>query len=237
MKGKRKGIWLIAAGAAIVVAALLLRGVAGEPTPPVSHQNRMPVIVLDAGHGGVDGGATSADGVLEADINFDITMTLKGLFEDAGSQVILTRGRREGIFVNGENISVSKKQDMEMRKQIIRAANADLVLSIHQNAFPDARAHGAQVFFQKDTGAEAWADAVQDQLAQALQDGNKRRPQEGDFFIRVGEVPAVLVECGFLSHPTEGKRLQDPAYQKQLADAILQGTLSWWQAQNTAVQP
>lgn len=232
LKRDKDRAWMGGVVALAIVAAALIWGINDAPA---SEADAAPVVVVDAGHGGVDGGASGSDGTLESDVNYDIAMKVKALLEDAGCRVVLTRNQREGIIVDGVNISTSKSKDMAQRKNIIRKSGADLIISIHQNAFPDERCYGAQVFYQVNTKAQDWANSIQDAFAAALQDGNRRRPQQGDYFIRVGGIPAVLVECGFLSHPQEGRRLLDSAYQQKIAQAIVDGTLSWWQAENASV--
>lgn len=194
---------------------------------PAALLTGMPTVAVDAGHGGVDSGAVGADGTEEADVNFAIALLLKTELERLGCRVVLTRQSAEGIMVNGENISRSKQADMRMRQQLLREAGADLVISIHQNAYPDESCRGAQVFYQKGSEAEAWAERVQTAL-QGVQPENRRKPQQGDYFLRAAQVPAILVECGFMTNGAELALLKQPAYRQKLARAVAEGTALWW---------
>lgn len=187
-------------------------------------------IVLDAGHGGVDGGVTgTVTGVKESDLNLIITLALKEAFEDAGFAVTLTRKTGAGLY--GTTARGFKKRDMQKRREIIQEANPALVLSIHQNFYPSKTSRGAQVFYgKKREGSERLALALQQSLnALYAEKGVKgRKATAGEYFmLDCHHSPSVIVECGFLSSPADEALLQSSVWQKRLTQSIVTGVLSF----------
>ncbi len=183
-------------------------------------------VILDAGHGGFDAGASGADtGVRESDLNLTVATLVKAFLEDAGVRVLMTR-------TDAGALGATKKEDMARRGELLRMEGADAAVSIHMNKFPNRRIRGPMAYYQ--AGAEpgqALATAIIDNLTEAL-GLQPRLPNPGNNFVtRVPACPAALVECGFLSHPEEERRLQDEAYQRQLAEAIARGVLAYLEGQ------
>ena len=193
------------------------------PASPLMHR----VIVVDAGHGLPDAGCVGVNGTLEYVLNLEIARKTRDLLEGAGATVVMTRQDDYALHPRDMPRGNRKREDFAQRKAIIEAAGAELVISIHMNEYPNARASGSQVFFQQD-------DEAGKELAQLLQatlcaqcEGARTSVSHGDFFmLRLG-VPGVLVECGFLSNPDEEKLLGTQAHQQQLALAIAEGVAAW----------
>ena len=187
-----------------------------------------PVVVLDAGHGGIDPGVIGTDtGAKESDINLGIVKILEELFADAGFRVVLTRTNGGGLY--GLPVGGHKKRDMQARRARIEAARPDVVLSIHQNTFPaDRSRRGGQVFYrQGDAAARTLAEGIQRQL-NAL-GGGSYAPLAGDYYVlNCTRYTSVIVECGFLSNPQEEALLCTEAYRRSLARAVFYGALAFF---------
>ena len=186
-----------------------------------------PCIVLDAGHGGVDPGVVGrTTGEKESDVNLKIVQKLQKLFSDAGFRVVLTRKNAGGLY--GLPTKGYKRRDMEERRRIIREAEPDFVLSVHQNTFPaDTSRRGGQVFFREGSAAgEALAVSIQARL-NAL-GGRSVSALKGNFFLLgCADCPSALVECGFLSNAEEERLLLTDEYQGKIARAVFEGVLSF----------
>ncbi len=206
----------------ILLLGLLLGCAEAADTPerePLPTPGRWYVI-LDAGHGGFDAGASGPDtGVRESDLNLQVALLVQEALEDAGVRVLMTR-------TDPEALGSTKREDMARRGQLLSADGADAAISIHMNKFTDRRVRGPMAFYQAGAEAgQALAAAVIDSLTSAL-DLPPRLPNPGNNFVtRVPPCPAALVECGFLSHPEEERLLQEPEYQKAIAEAIARGIL------------
>ena len=182
-------------------------------------------IVLDAGHGGWDPGKTGTDGANEKELNLAVVGKLAEYLEQGGAEVILTRESDDAL---GEG----KRTDMAERRRIANESGADILVSIHQNAFPSAKVRGAQVFYHNSSGnGKVLAECVQESLRHRVDGSNNRQAKENkDYYIlRTTEIPAVIVECGFLSNAEEEKLLNDATYQEKLAWAIYCGILDYFE--------
>lgn len=181
-------------------------------------------IVLDPGHGGADGGAVSESGIVEKNINLSISRCLRDFFEMSGYRVVMTR--------DDDNLLSEKlHDDFEKRLSLYNSADADLVLSIHQNKFTSPEEHGAQVFYgSSDIGSEKLAASIRHSIKGLLQPENEREiTQAGSniYLLNNCTNPCVLVECGFLSNPQEAQQLDSYDYQRQVAFAIYCGTTDY----------
>jgi len=192
----------------------------------INKESAEKVLVIDAGHGGFDGGASGADGTLEKNLNLEIAKKLKAIAEDYGVQVILTREIDEAV-------AGTKGEDLRQRRKIIEEAGADLTVSIHMNSFPsDKSVYGAQVFYPSELEeSKAIAEEVQRSLELEIDDGRERSIMEKNDVLLLrnpaGEI--ILVECGFLSNDKELIRLKTPEYQSKLAEAIWKGINKRWE--------
>jgi len=183
------------------------------------------VIVLDAGHGGWDPGKTGTGGKNEKELNLAVVEKLAEYLETGGAEVILTR-------TSDTALGDGKQADMAERRRIANESNAHIFVSIHQNAFPSAEAKGAQVFYHRDSEkGKLLAESVQENLKSRVDGSNHRQAKENEsyYILRTTEIPAVIVECGFLSNGEEEKLLNDENYQEKLAWAIYCGILDYFE--------
>ena len=202
---------------------------AGE-SKAVSAQNLLnlsstPVFVLDAGHGGADGGTSSASGVLESDINLAITLRMRDLFTLLGQPTVLTR-RDENSLADDPSATIrqQKVSDTKNRVALVNSIENVRLISIHQNALAGhPSVHGAQVFYNAVGDSSTLAETMQQDLNQTVNVGNEKgkKPISKDIYLMSHVTcPAVLVECGFLSNTAESEILQTPSYQTLLAMTI-----------------
>lgn len=193
-------------------------------------------VVLDAGHGGIDPGKVGVDGSLEKDINLQIVMKLKEVLENdeeinkgKNIEVILTREDDTGHY--SESDSNKKMADMQGRCQIVEAAEADILVSIHQNSYHSASVKGAQVFYyEKSEKGHELATVIQKKLVEKLSENGKGRVEKANdnYYILLNvSCPAVIVECGFLSNPEEAAKLGSEEYQERVAKAVAEGVVEY----------
>lgn len=193
-----------------------------------------PVIVLDAGHGGLDSGAVGKSGLLEKDVNLSVVKHLQQLLELSGFKTVLTRSEDISIYDPGvEGIRNQKLSDMDNRLEIIQSYPDSVFLCIHQNNFTDPAYFGGQMFYNNNNpDNRTLAQIMQNRFAQ-LQPGNDREIKlSGDelFLLKTNTNPSLMIECGFLSNPDEEARLSTEKYQQQLAFTIYSGLLEYFDA-------
>ena len=185
-------------------------------------------IVIDAGHGGRDGGAIGSSGVTESELNLKYAKELKSLCEDFGIGVVMTRSDMNGLY--DESAPNKKKSEMERRKNIINTSNADLMISIHMNSFPLPSSSGAYVFYANGSDeGYSLGKSVQTSLCQSF-DNAREYVSVGDYFVlNYSSIPSVLVECGFLSNPQEEANLKSDDYCQKFCYSLLVGILSYFE--------
>ena len=178
--------------------------------------------IIDPGHGGVDGGATSCTGKLESSFNLEISLRLRDLMHFLGYQTRMIRTEDISVYTEGETIAAKKMSDLKERVRICNETDGAILLSIHQNIYPDSRYSGAQVFHAKSQGSTELAEGLQKSLISTLNPGSRRtvKQSEGVYLMEHISCPGVLIECGFLSNPEEEAKLRSEAYQKQLCCVI-----------------
>ena len=181
------------------------------------------VILVDAGHGGTDGGARAKDsGVWEKELNLQTALVLKSLLEEEGAEVIMTR---ETDMQYSEN----KRADLTARLDLARENGADMVISIHMNEYRTRSVSGPQVFYREgQEDSRLLAGCVQDALISALNPAKKRAAMAGDYFILSLDIPSVLVECGFISNAAEEALLRTPEYREKVAQGIGDGIVEYY---------
>ena len=204
-----------------------------QPASPVSAgvvstAFERPVLILDAGHGGADGGCVSVDGTPEKGINLSIAQTMRDTAALMGYDVICTRESDVSIHDEGvTGLSKQKKSDMDNRLAIINGYDNAVAVSIHQNQFTDPKYSGAQMFYsKKNEQSHALAEAIKGRVVSTLQPENERETKPvGDelFLLDNAKCPMVMAECGFLSNEGEAQRLESPVYQKHMALTLLFG--------------
>ena len=238
----KRGIAL--AGAVCLVVVLLAMAISRlgrviEPViSPVYDAAAAPVI-LDAGHGGEDGGAVSVTGVPESQLNLEIVQKLRDILALCGTDPVLLR--EEDISLHDQSASTlreKKRSDLQNRVAAVESMEGATRISIHQNTYPSSQYHGAQVFYAPTEGSQALAEHFQSVLREQLQPDNGRAAKQipdSVYLMNHITCPAILVECGFLTNPGEEAKLRDPGYQRQLA-AVLAG--AWLTGQEKAdLQP
>lgn len=184
-----------------------------------------PVIVIDPGHGAPDGGSTGVSGTREDAVNLTVAKRLRGLLTLMGYDSVMTRTGPSCIASEGETIRQKKQSDLKNRVELVNGLPAAVLVSIHQNHFPEGRYFGPQILHT--AGAEKLAQAAQQALSQVLAPGSKREPKlaSGVYLMEHINHPGILVECGFLSNPEEERKLNTPEHQKKIA-AILAAVLA-----------
>lgn len=192
--------------------------------------NEVQTLVLDAGHGGFDGGAVGISGTTEQDINLSIAQRTEILANFFGIPTQMTRSNCEALDYDPEKtIRQNKIADIRARAGIIEAASNPVLISIHLNKFQDSQYNGAQVFYSRNHAeSEILATALQDNLRTGLNPNNQRKEKAASdaiYLMKNSTCPAVIVECGFLSNPQEEKLLGQDAYHKRIATCIINGYL------------
>ena len=183
---------------------------------------RYNTIIIDAGHGGIDGGSTSCTGITESTFNLEIATRLNDLFHLLGIHTKMVRTTDISIHTQGETIAAKKVSDLKNRVSMVNETENGLLLSIHQNTFPDSQCSGAQIFYGTKGESCRLADELQTAFSQTLNPGSTRRskPADGIYLMQNIEKTGILIECGFLSNPEEESKLRTPAYQKKLCCVI-----------------
>ena len=210
-----------------VVCILKIREVSEETISYMPITNK--TIVLDAGHGGIDSGASNDDKTIyEKDVNLAITLKLKELIEASGGLVILTRDDDSSLYEESENKTIRQKynENLKNRKKIADDSNADMFVSIHLNYFTESKYSGAQTFYPEEMDdSKVLAKSIQDELKRVVDDSNNRviKPRNNLYLLKNCKMPSVLIECGFLSNEKEAELLNDEKYQEKIAWSIYAG--------------
>ena len=222
---------------AVLAASLLLAAVlvcigGGSAVQTIMQQDTPAVLVIDAGHGGFDGGATGAAGTSEQQINLYIAQRVQALAGFFGVQTVMTRADELALdYDPSRTIRENKIADIRAREQIANELADPVFVSIHLNKFSDAQYHGAQVFYSVNhAGSKALAEQLQVCLIAGCDPENTRQAKPADtsiYLMKQLTCPAVIVECGFLSNPAEEQMLGEETYQKKLAACIVTGYLRY----------
>lgn len=210
----------------LVDSGILFKGVFGNKI------DNKKTIIVDAGHGGFDGGAVAGDGTPEKDINLSIAKNLKGFLELFGFNVIMTRESDVSTESNKE-IKNKKLSDLQNRLKLMSENSDAIFVSIHLNKFTTSNVNGAQTFYsQKTEKSEMLAKNIHNNIIEKLQPNNEREIKKGTkniYLLKNAECPAVIVECGFLSNNEDLKKLKDKNYQSMMAFCIFCGIMDYHQ--------
>ena len=194
-------------------------------------QEKKPVLIIDAGHGGEDGGAVVGD-VLEKDINLDISYDTADLLKLFGFDVSMTRSSDNALTNEGKDVKQRKYNDMKMRLDMYNSSADNVIISIHQNKFSSASSHGAQVFYSPNNeNSLRLAESMRNSVVSMIQPDNERECKKADkeiYLLKNTDNPAVIVECGFISNQNERKLLLEKSYQKKMALAVTTGFLDYY---------
>lgn len=230
----KRGVALAAALAAVaVMMSLVLERFDGVSAPAAARPAVVrPVggLILDAGHGGEDGGAVSVTGALESQINLAVVLKLDGVLGLYGQAPLLLRDEDRALYSEGAvTLREKKVSDLKNRAAMIQACRGATLLSIHQNSYPQGKYRGTQVFYAPTQGSQSLAEHIQSAVQQALQAENKRTVKQIPdtvYLMNHIDCPAVLVECGFLTNPEEEALLRSEDYQKKLAAVLASAWLT-----------
>ncbi len=184
--------------------------------------DRNHTVIIDAGHGGVDGGATSCSGKLESAFNLEIALRLNDLMHLLGLHTKMIRTSDISVYTQGETIAAKKVSDLKERVRIVSETENGLLVSIHQNTFPDGRYSGAQVFYGPEGEGRELAVQLQQAFIDTVNPGSNRtcKEAEGVYLMQHINCTGILIECGFLSNPEEEAKLRDDSYQQKLCCVI-----------------
>ncbi len=211
-----------------ISAALIFTGQKNSQAPPrqtteaqrQSEHSNAPVIIIDAGHGGEDGGAIGVDGSLEKDLNLSIAFELAELFRADGYTVRLTRDTDILLYDRSSDFHGHKKeQDMKARLDICSEYENAIFISIHMNSFPQSKYKGLQVYYSPTASSSLLAESIQSAVIKNLQPENNRKikPSDGNIYLLDKNIhPSVLIECGFLSNADDCASLSDKNYRSRL---------------------
>ena len=188
-------------------------------------------VVIDPGHGGEDGGAVNSDGVLEKDINLDISLKTADLLNFLGFNVVMTRTDDTALSDDEQTVHARKVADINNRLKIFNSDENNVVISIHQNKFEQSQYHGTQVFYSPNKEDSCvLAESIKYAVKKLIQPDNERECKKSDsgiYLLKHATVPAIIVECGFISNSEECANLLDEIYQKQISYAIVSGFLDY----------
>ncbi|MBR7123164.1 MAG: N-acetylmuramoyl-L-alanine amidase [Oscillospiraceae bacterium] len=206
----------------LILCILLLTGIFGSRAITAISENskidNRQCVIIDAGHGGVDGGATSCSGFLESNINLEIAIKLNDLMHLLGIDTLMIRQSDISIYTEGESIAAKKVSDLKQRVKLVNNTQRGLLISIHQNYFSDSRYKGAQVFYAPTDGSKEFAIAVQNDFKKSLNPESNRQAKKADgiYLMQHINCTGILVECGFISNPQEDWLLRNNAYQNKI---------------------
>lgn len=217
----------------VIAAGCLIMNVGEKTVVSDNTKSAKYTVVVDSGHGGIDPGKVSADGIYEKDINLAIAIKLRDELEKQDCQVVMTRESDEGLY--DDSASNKKMSDMKKRIEIMNGCNPDLIVSIHQNSFSDTISKGAQVFYQATSeSGKALAELLQGVLKEQIDpDNNRQCKANNDYYLlQHSDATMVIVECGFMSNPDEAASLQSEEYQSKIAVAIAGGVIQYLEQQD-----
>ena len=210
---------------AIITCLLIITYIV--PVNAFAMENSDKVILIDPGHGGIDGGAQSKAGTIEKDINLQIALKLRDNLEEKGYKVYMTRDEDEGLYQKGNTVKEKKREDLNRRVEMKKETECDIFVSIHQNMFPQSKCYGAQVWYASNDNSYNLATIVQDSIKESVKDNNKRvaKPAAEAYLILRDkyEGAPILVECGFLSNPDEEVKLKSDEHQNLIVEGISGG--------------
>ena len=233
---KSKLFWLLLPTYTTVILGLLFFVFVADKTVTVITEkqsiNTRKCVIIDAGHGGIDGGATSCTGVSESKLNLDVAIRTNDLLHLLGIHTKMIRTEDISIYKSGKTIAAQKISDLKERVKIINNTENSVLLSIHMNYFPNPKYRGPQVFYAAVPESRELAIIMQKSL-NSIDTTNMRDIKKATDIYLMKHIarPGILIECGFISNPNEEKLLRDPEYQKLLSCVI--GTVTATYIYNT----
>lgn len=220
----KRDVLLLALCLCVLIGVNWLGGKRSEPVSTAIDAGGKWTLILDAGHGGEDGGASTAAGEKESDINLAIVLKARALMVFLGVEPRLTRDADVSIHSSGaETIRQKKVSDLKNRVSLVEQTPNAVLMSVHQNHFTDSQYSGSQVFYNSGDISSQWGEGTQEVLRQLLDSDNDRKAKpmpDGIYLFEHISCPAILVECGFLSNGKEASLLVTDAYQRKVALAL-----------------
>ena len=194
---------------------------------PAKLERPSTVYIIDPGHGGIDGGATSCTGILESQLNLEIALRLNDLMHLLGQHTIMIRTTDKSVYTSGTTIAAQKASDLKQRVRIVNEIENGVLISIHQNIFSDGKYAGSQVFYSNDTESKVIAEKLQINFMKFIDPSNNRKtkPANGIYLMEHITQPGILIECGFLSNIEEEAKLRSRSYQMRMC-AVIATTVS-----------
>lgn len=222
----KRSLWVMIPSFCLVFLGFLTAAMVGNKAVTAFSENtplkNRHCFIIDAGHGGVDGGAVSCTGVYESRINLEIALRLNDLMHLLGYDTKMIRTTDISIYTYGETIAAKKASDLKERVRIVNETENGILLSIHQNHYSDSFYSGGQMFYPKTDRSEELAKLLQTAFVSTVNPGSNRKakPAEGLYLMKHIQKTGVLIECGFLSNYEEEAKLRDSEYQKMLCTVI-----------------
>ena len=210
----------------LVIGLFLIAGLIMNQTVTVLADSKVDspaqVYIIDAGHGGIDGGATSCTGVPESQLNLEISLRLNDIMHLLGRHTLMIRTTDISIYTSGTTIAAQKVSDLKERVRIVNETRNGVLVSIHQNMFSDSKYAGSQIFYSNNQKSKLIAEKLQSNLIQYVNPNNNRKikPAGGIYLMEHITQPGILIECGFLSNIEEEAKLRSAAYQKRICAVI-----------------
>ncbi len=196
--------------------------------------------MANSAHGGFDGGAVAADGTVEKDINLNISLTLQRLLKQSGFRVIMTRENDVSTDdTESDKIASKKKSDLQNRLNLMKDYPNAVFVSIHLNKFTTSAAFGSQVFYSRNEESKILSECIQRSIVDFIQPENTRvnkQATSSTYLLYNATIPAVLVECGFLSNKAELEKLKQPIYQNKMAFSIYCGIAEYFKEKYNGYQ-
>ncbi len=229
---KLKRIMTLLLGLSLVISsAIVMERIDSIKTFAVSNNLIMPVIIIDAGHGNFDGGAVANDGTVEKDINLKVAKSLSSICNLNGLITEMVRDE-DSSLEDEEDTSIRerKNSDLRNRRKLMTKYENTLYISIHMNKFSDKSVRGAQVFYSPEfENAKLLAKHIQDAVKYVQEDNNRviKKGTKDAYLLYNAECPAVIVECGFLSNPTDLENLKNDDYLQKMAFSIYIGIINY----------
>ena len=182
------------------------------------------IILIDPGHGGIDGGAQSKNGTVEKNINLSISLKLRKALEKENFKVVMTREDDNGLYTDSGKVKKKKNEDLSNRCKMKEESGCSMFVSIHLNMFPQSKYYGSQVWYSSSPESQKLAHIIQENFRTDLKDDSKRveKPALNSYKILRcrKDIPSVIVECGFLSNPSDESKLKSEAYQQKIAESL-----------------
>lgn len=233
---KRHSFFYLTIAMAVCVAAVFCANIYTSAMSVADAASGPITVIIDAGHGGEDGGAVSKDGVQESQLNLEIALRLNDLLHLLGKETRMIRQEDVSVYSDGAStLSEKKVSDLKNRVEIVNSIPNALLISIHQNMFQESQYHGAQVFYAPTGGSQSLAESLQALIAMSLDPSNHRaaKPAETVYLMNNISCPGVLVECGFLSNAEERSKLCTPEYQRQISVVLAKGIVDYIETAST----